>query len=259
MVYTGYCAGNMHLLILNYMKRFTFVCVFLGLHGLLSAQHLPQSYISLSAGSSAPVGRYAASTELYNDGFARPGSVIALDWAKYYACFGISATVSFANHKLNQAALTQAFGPYNVTPHYNDSSRWMSSCVMAGPSWGYRTGRWTFDLRALGGFYFAKAPYIEVQEGIILPDKTQKFDNKKYDCVGALGYNIGACVRYNFSKRWFVNGRVNFYHAKPFYAVDYQQITPKYGYQTYHYEFYQKTSVSDVTIGIGYDLGKLRF
>jgi hypothetical protein len=71
----------------------------------LSAQSLPKSFVSLSIGSSNPAGNYAGANNFNTQAFARPGTVVAFDWAKYYSHFGITATISFANHKLDQAAV----------------------------------------------------------------------------------------------------------------------------------------------------------
>jgi hypothetical protein len=134
----------------------------------------------------------------------------------------------------------------------------MSSTAMFGGTYGYSIGRWTFDARLLGGFYFAKAPNVRIDGEGAIPEEARKFNNLKYDCVGTFGWQTGICVRYNFCKRWFFNARSNFYHARPQYKIDYQEITPKYGYQSREYVFSQCTSVADITFGIGLDLGKIR-
>src|SRR5438874_401117 len=109
----------------------------------VTAQLSPKSYLSLSIGPSFPLGQYAAFNDIKTDGYATSGSVLVLDWAKYYSNFGMTVTMSFGNHGLNQNALNAEFIKSGQNVVYTDSSKWMSSCLMIGPAYAISMDRIT--------------------------------------------------------------------------------------------------------------------
>jgi hypothetical protein len=218
----------------------------------LSAQSLPQSYISFSEGISNPLGVFAGTTDPYSQGFAMPGSIVAIDWAKYYKHLGYSATVSLTNHRLNEAALNNALANYDGVPYYS-TNNWLSSCAMIGATYGYRLGRLTFDARLMAGAYFAKTPSVRYAHGIELDIVQQAI---KHEYATNIGSQAGLSARYNFSKRWFLNVRTNFYYALPYYTIPYPAY--KTTYQPEQYNFQRHSTAIDFTVGIGYDLGNLQ-
>lgn len=234
------------------MKGFLLAVVLFMSFGHISAQSLPQSYISFSAGISNPIGAFAGTNDPYSQGFATPGGILAIDFTKYYAHLGYSAAVSFAGHKLNEPALAHALSIYDIVPFYS-KNQWISSSAMFGPAYGYRFGRWTFDVRLMGGVYFAEKPSVRFAQGIELDIARKQVNSDPY--AATLGGQAGLCARYNFSEHWFVNARTNFYYAMPYYTIRYPAINSNY--QPALYSYNRPSSVMDFTIGLGYGLGKL--
>src|SRR5438094_780257 len=109
------------------------------------AQNLPSSYLSLSIGSSHPNGVYAGSNNVSTSGFATKGTVLAFEHATFIGGgFGWGSVVSFAFHPLNTTRLRNEMikeGDYgaNFTP--GNINGWNASCVMAGPVYGVRAGK----------------------------------------------------------------------------------------------------------------------
>ena len=212
---------------------------------------LPSSFLSFGLGSTNAVGQYAASSNLATDGFAKGGTVASFDFTKYYGGLGYSGTISFGGHSLNHDAINNAMPANAAKLKYTDSSRWMSSCVMFGPSYGWQFGKFGVDVRMMGGLYFAKAPDTNMPDESAVDKKCWKFNNNWYDCVAALGYQCGAGIRYNVCHRWMVYGRTSYFHAHPNYSIK-SKYTNESGKPQEEYKFSQRTSAVDVVVGVAY-------
>ena len=232
-------------------KLLSFVFLSVVFAGSGFGQSKPQGYLSLTFGPSIPLGNYASTADVSTGGFATPGSVAVLDWAKYYSNFGMTATMSFGSHGLNESALDAVFAEQGEKPVYSDSSNWMSSCLMFGPAYGLRFDKLTLDFNILGGLYFAKSPDVRLQNEQSIPLECNKFNNNFFDCVVALGYQLSAAMRYNICNHFFATAKTRFYHSNPSYTIGYDLPTDEKGGYKNQYKFSQPTSVLDFTVGIG--------
>lgn len=216
---------------------------------MLSAQNAVTKFSSLSVGvgASNPVGAYAGTGGPLQNGYARQGGVFALDFAHYKQPLGYAISLSLANHKLNENALN---ADLNQTVRYTDSSRWMASCLMGGPTYHVSCGRFFAEGHILGGFFFGKAPDVATND-ISLKEDFYKFNNNWYDCIGTLGYQAGASAHYQVCPKMSVFVRTNYYHAKADYVIK-TRYTSESGLDQKEFKFSQRTSVVDVVFGLGW-------
>jgi hypothetical protein len=169
-----------------------------------------KAFVGISFGPSLPVGNYASTA----GGYAKTGFQIDVATAGYKFAdnFGICA---------NWYGAANAIG--------NSGGYWGYGGVAAGPMIALPAGPVEFDLR----------PMVSFSDALYAPS-----DGDPSSTVFALGFDIGATVRYNISRRIALLLNADYISSKP--TFSFNDGTP--GFQ-------QQMSAVGVTFGIAFRFG----
>ncbi len=188
-----------------------------------TACYAQKSFMSLTMGSSMPVGSFSETEDIYSDGFAGSNFVINFDGAYFFMpVVGVGGTFSFGSSYGGGASLENAlyddviakFPILSVPadPDYNfDSGKWNYVNLMAGPQISIPLNNINIDFKALGGLSFVFVPSrdinIELDNG--------EFQSSTQGDELNFGYIIGTGVRFGVGRGTGIRLGLDYYHSKP--------------------------------------------
>lgn len=215
------------------------------------AQQLPLSHFSLHSGLSIPLFDYA-SKDFHSGTFANPGGFTTLNYTNYKKSIGWTVTLGGGNQKMNTGIFNTELQKRSIQAQANDSSKWMSSLAMGGPSWAKCQGKWTFEGAFLAGLLFGKSPSMTVLSRSTLNEEAWKYYNYLWECVVGLGFQTRGQIIYQYGKHWGVSTGVSVYGGKLKYKTQAEAIPEQN--QPAQTRFYPiSVSVFTATLGLHYN------
>ena len=201
------------------MRIKTFFFLFL----ITTACYAQKSFMSLTMGSSMPVGSFSEMEDIYSDGFAGSNFVINFDGAYFFMpVVGVGGTFSFGSsygggESLENALYDDIIDKFPILsvpadPDYNfDSGKWNYVNLMAGPQISIPLNNINIDFKALGGLSFVFVPSrdisIELDNG--------EFQSSTQGDELNFGYIIGTGVRFGVGRGTGIRLGLDYYHSKP--------------------------------------------
>jgi hypothetical protein len=187
------------------------------------AQNKVSNYIGFFAGASTPLGDFSKTKTgslnnwNNNSGFAKTGFAFGVEGAYYFLPkLGLAGTLYYSNHggfsKADAAKLgdsyTDAFGVDEST--VKTSGTYSSVNVMLGPQLSFPINKLTVDVRALGGIIQSlSTPEMTVQ----LEDNTSTLLKQKSSTATALGWQVGAGLRYAITNKLGLMLRADYFNS----------------------------------------------
>lgn len=203
------------------MRIKTFFFLFL----ITTACYAQKSFMSLTMGSSKPVGSFAESENIYSDGFAGSNFVINFDGAYFFMpVVGLGGTFSFGSsygggellenalyddviEKFSDRINVKENGAYNF-----DAGKWNYVNLMAGPQISIPLNNINIDFKALGGLSFVFVPSRDMS---IELDNNGEFQSSTQGDEINFGYIIGTGVRFGVGRGTGIRLVLDYYHSKP--------------------------------------------
>ncbi len=203
-------------------KRIWILMLFAG--GCLATAEAQQSYASISFGASLPLGDYGSTGDLSSSGYARTGGAIKFDGAYFpISYFGIGGTFSFGSNYAVRDSLLQDVITYieetasSIIEIPEDaeilygSGFWNYINLFIGPDLSLRASqRLYFDIRALAGFTFLRAPDQELRINF---DNTEIYSRTSRNTL-AFGYTAGAAVRFKLNSELALRVGVDYFQSR---------------------------------------------
>lgn len=231
------------------MKKLKFICFILPL-SVFAQTNLPSNYIGINHGFSLPIGQYA-SKNIKTGTYTTIGQVTSIDFGRYKNNWGLAGTISIAQHPVDKNTFQNQLNKDGVAAHPNDSSKWLASTVMGGVAYGSAKGKFTFEANFLTGFFFAKTPSMSVENTNTLTEDYWKFYNVLWECVGGIGIQTKAQIRYKLSKHWQLKANAALYNAKIKYKTT-QEAVPEFNQPKIIHEYIMPVAVFDFSLGLAY-------
>jgi len=201
------------------MRIKTFFFLFL----ITTACYAQKSFMSLTMGSSIPVGSFSETVDIYSDGFAGSNFVINFDGAYFFMpVVGVGGTFSFGSsygggESLENALYDDIIEKFPilsvpVDPGYSfDAGKWNYVNLMAGPQISIPLNNINIDFKALGGLSFIFVPSrdisIELDNG--------EFQSSTQGDEFNFGYVLGTGVRFGVGRGTGIRLALDYYHSKP--------------------------------------------
>ncbi|MCD6566507.1 MAG: hypothetical protein J7K53_11270 [Bacteroidales bacterium] len=188
-----------------------------------TACYAQKSFMSLTMGSSIPVGSFSETEDIYSDGFAGSNFVINFDGAYFFMpVVGMGGTFSFGSsygggESLENALYDDIIEKFPILtvpadPDYNfDAGKWNYVNLMAGPQISIPLNNINIDFKALGGLSFIFVPSRDIS---IELDNVE-FQSSTNGDVLNLGYIIGTGVRFGVGRGTGIRLGLDYYHSKP--------------------------------------------
>ena len=201
------------------MRIKTFFFLFL----ITTACFAQKSFMSLTMGSSIPVGSFSDTADIYSDGFAGSNFVINFDGTYFFMpVIGVGGTFSFGSSYGGGESLENAlyndviekFSEFDVPddPDYNfDSGKWNYVNLMVGPQISIPLNNMNIDFKALGGLSFVFVPSRDMN---IELDNGEFISSTKGDELN-FGYIIGTGVRFGVGRGTGIRLGLDYYHSEP--------------------------------------------
>jgi hypothetical protein len=217
----------------------------------LKAQSIPLSHFSFQHGVSVPLFDYA-SKNFHSGTYAKTGGFTTLNYTHYKKNIGWTMSIGGGNQKMNATAFNNELQKQGIQARANDSSQWMSSIAMAGPSWAKYLGKWTFEGAFIAGFLFGKSPSMTVYGRSTLNEDAWKYYNYLWQCVAGIGFQTKGQVKYQCGKHWALSTGVSVYGGKLKYKTATESV-PELNLPA-ETKFYPiKVSVFTATLGLHYN------
>lgn len=131
--------------------------------------HAQENYMSLSFGSGTPIGDYANTTSLANEGFAIQGLMGDYSGAYYPVDYwGIAGTIKFNQNSIDRDATRDALiDLIPETPPGNndvtlDLGYWSIVSIGIGPQFTLPAGKFSFDAYFLPGLHIIAPPKMQL-------------------------------------------------------------------------------------------------
>jgi hypothetical protein len=198
-----------------------------------------ESFLGLCFGGALPQGSF--SEDNFSDstnGYANPGFVFGFDAAWFPDDFlGIGATVTFASNNpdktkymndmktaiMEQNELIADFLEENIVLDYGV---WKYLNLFIGPNVTFPVGSFNFDARIMGGVSFAWKPFQTID--INYPDEGSYSRKTEDKAIPALGFSVGAGVRYALKSGYVLRFITEYVNCKPTFEfidnVSYDQV-----------------------------------
>ena len=188
-----------------------------------TACYAQKSFMSLTMGSSIPVGSFSDTADIYSDGFAGSNFVINFDGTYFFMpVIGVGGTFSFGSsygggESLENAMYDDVLENFPILsvradPEYNfDAGKWNYVNLMAGPLISIPLNNMNIDFKALGGLSFVFVPSRDMN---IELDNGEFISSTKGDELN-FGYIIGTGVRFGVGRGTGIRLGLDYYHSKP--------------------------------------------
>ena len=188
-----------------------------------TACYAQKSFMSLTMGSSIPVGSFSESEDIYSDGFAGSNFVINFDGTYFFMpVVGVGGTFSFGSsygggESLENALYDDVLEKFPILsvpadPEYNfDAGKWNYVNLMAGPQISIPLNNMNIDFKALGGLSFVFVPSRDMS---IELDNGEFISSTQGDELN-FGYIIGTGVRFGVGRGTGIRLGLDYYHSKP--------------------------------------------
>lgn len=212
------------------MKRTAYLCFLIALLLSVEVKSQQESFLGLCFGGAIPQGSF--SEDNFKDstnGYATPGFVFTFDAAWFPDDYlGVGATVTYASNNpdkskyindLEQSIIDKFEDQYPflegslMDSIVLDYGVWKYLNMFIGPNVTIPAGNFNFDLRVMGGVSFAWKPFQTID--INYPEEgsfSRKIEGK---AVPALGYSVGAGVRYAFKSSFAIRFIAEYANCKP--------------------------------------------
>lgn len=188
-----------------------------------TACYTQKNFMSLTMGSSVPVGSFSESEDIYSDGFAGSNFVVNFNGTYFFMpVVGVGGTFSFGSsygggESLESALYDDVLEKFPILsvpadPEYNfDAGKWNYVNLMAGPQISIPLYNMNIDFKALGGLSFIFVPSR---------DMSIKLDNGEFKSSTSgdefnLGYILGTGVRFGVGRGTGIKLGLDYYHSKP--------------------------------------------
>ena len=188
-----------------------------------TACYAQKSFMSLTMGSSIPVGSFSETEDIYSDGFAGSNFVLNFDGAYFFIpVVGVGGSFSFGSsygggESLENALYDDIIEKFPilsvpVNPVYSfDAGKWNYVNLMAGPQISIPINNINIDFKALGGLSFVFVPSrdisIELDNG--------EFQSSTQGDELNFGYIIGTGVRFGVGRGTGIRLALDYYHSEP--------------------------------------------
>ena len=202
------------------MRIKAFIFLFL----ITTACYAQKSFMSLTMGSSVPVGSFSDTVDIYSDGFAGSNFVINFDGAYFFMpVVGIGGTFSFGSSygggkSLENALYDDVIEKFQILSvpddrEYNfDAGKWNYVNLMAGPQVSIPLNNINIDFKALGGLSFVFVPSRDIS---IELDNNGEFQSSTQGDELNFGYILGTGVRFGVGRGTGIRLALDYYHSKP--------------------------------------------
>jgi len=203
--------------------KYLIIIFTVALAGVIQGQN--ESFLGVSFGAALPQGTYAEKDfDNPQAGYANSGFLFSFDAAWFPDDYlGIGATVTYGSNNPEKQQykqdliddVTERYPNFVIIEDsiYFDYGVWRYLNFHVGPNTTFRAGNFNFDLRALAGLSLAWAPSQEFE--IKLPGDevfSRKVNNK---ATPALGYTLGAGIRYAFKSGYVLRFITEYTNCKP--------------------------------------------
>jgi hypothetical protein len=225
------------------------------------------SYIEISGGISAPVGRFAQTN--YSDirsGFAAVGPIFAVSGVKYigHSNFGLGGTFSFARYTLkNQNLATGYQASYGVDSVYEHNTDYKTIHVLVGPYYSIPLGIVTIDFHALAGVNAMWTPEIDIlayDGGVAnFQGGSQYTFWQKSSFSAALAAQVGVGLRISPVKHFAIAARVDYFYSRPVFDINWayaSQVEGAFPGIRYFTSYTQPFNGINASLGLDYVFGK---
>ena len=188
-----------------------------------TACYAQKSFMSLTMGSSIPVGSFSETEDIYSDGFAGSNFVLNFDGAYFFIpVVGVGGSFSFGSsygggESLENALYDDIIEKFPilsvpVNPVYSfDAGKWNYVNLMAGPQISIPINNINIDFKALGGLSFVFVPSrdisIELDNG--------EFQSSTQGDELNFGYVLGTGVRFGVGRGTGIRLALDYYHSEP--------------------------------------------
>ena len=188
-----------------------------------TACYAQKSFMSLTMGSSVPVGSFSETEDIYSDGFAGSNFVLNFDGAYFFIpVVGVGGSFSFGSsygggESLENALYDDIIEKFPilsvpVNPVYSfDAGKWNYVNLMAGPQISIPINNINIDFKALGGLSFVFVPSrdisIELDNG--------EFQSSTQGDELNFGYVLGTGVRFGVGRGTGIRLALDYYHSEP--------------------------------------------
>ncbi len=179
-------------------------------------------FMSLSMGTSVPVGDFAKSENLYKNGFAGTNFVLNFDGAYFFTTYlGIGGTFSFGSNYgggedlQNPIAeeIPSKFPELSIPfePEYNfNLGQWNYVNLMAGPQILVPLNNIGLDFKALGGLSFITSPVREVTLQLTDGEFTSSQENRQLN----FGFILGSGLRFGLGRSYGIRLSMDYFYSK---------------------------------------------
>jgi len=220
-----------------------------------------KSFMSLTLGSSLPVGSFAESEDIYSDGYAGSNFVINFDGTFFFMpVVGLAGTFSFGSsygggEALENAMYDDALEKFPILSvptdaEYNfDAGKWNYVNLMAGPQISIPLYNINIDFKAMGGLSFVFVPTrdmnIELDNGEFISSTNGNEIN--------FGYIVGTGVRFGVGRGTGIRLGVDYYHSKPELVMENSYTDNNITYDLPEDKFDVSINSLHLVIGIAYN------
>lgn len=248
------------------MKRFVYFTILITTFLGVKVKGQQENFLGLCFGGAIPQGSF--SDEDFSNktnGYADPGFLFSFDAAWFPDDYlGVGATVTYASNNPDKTQYladfknaildTISFSDPDLaeildTSIVVDYGVWKYLNFFVGPNLTFPAGNFNFDLRLMGGITFAWKPYQTID--INYPEEgsfSRKIEDK---AVPALGYSIGAGIRYAFKSGYVLRFIAEYANSKPTFEyltkVTYNQENESFDVETDEAQM----PIKNIHLGIG--------
>jgi hypothetical protein len=230
----------------------------------------PKIMLAANYGYSSPYSSYAKSVDLSTDGFAKSGTFVSFEMTKTKSCWhGYSAWISIGNHISNTDKVMSSINGSTIngqpitqqtllTKEKDESikptKKWMYSTVFFGPMFYYNKGKFTQEIRFMGGLVFGKTPNYAFSNENKLPENATKFNNNGGVCGGGVGGAVSTTSQYNITKNTVLRLTVQLSGGRIGYELPYEYALQEGQPLKSDYKFEQKVRTAEVMLGVGFQI-----
>lgn len=201
------------------MKRIYVIILFVLLANLISAQN---SYISLSMGTSIPVGTYSGEDQINTTGYAGPSFTLSFDGNYFFIpYFGITGIANYGMNATDEETLENDWIEYlkdlypdviipdDATVQFS-TDQWNYVNLMAGPVLSFPISKFSIEIKARGGMSYIRPPKREIY---ITYQNTEIYGNATGQSV-KFGYLVGGGILYQPNDSYGVRLNADYFSTK---------------------------------------------
>ena len=225
---------------------------------IVSLSFAQDNYVSLSMGSSIPLGTYSMASDSNTTGYALPSFTLSFDGNYYFAPYlGIAATANYGMNGVAEEELKDyvLLHIHELYPGFNPppdaevnfiTTQWTYVNLLVGPVFSVPLASFNFQIRALAGMSFAMPPKRDL---FITYANTQLSHHAEGQSL-KFGYLLGAGILYQPNSNYGLRIGTDYFSTNSVIEIDYRYDDGSGGDEIKTEKVEKPVTVMHITLGI---------